>query len=112
MGEQLGLQGHRRNGQLMTGPHEGKIVELTEEHFPWLGEEKFEKCRQVGGHRYPSSWLADRMAHVEDGVPKKVEWSQVLEIHERQGDPEKLSGDVLKDLDVGEDAEAQTPYHG
>ena len=81
-GEQLGLQGLRRNGQLMTAPlmtaHGGKIVELTEEHFPWIGEKKFENCKQVGGHRFPSSWLEGRMQHLDNGVPKNVEWTQVL----------------------------------
>ena len=58
--------------------HGGKIVELTEEHFPWIGEKKFENCKQVGGHRFPSSWLEGRMKHLDNGVPKNVEWTQVL----------------------------------
>ena len=39
--EQLGLHGLRRNGQLMSGPCNGKIKELIVENFPWLGLKEF-----------------------------------------------------------------------
>ena len=48
--EQLGLQGLRIHGQLMTVPHAGNIVKLTSEQLPWVKELKLE---QVGSHRYP-----------------------------------------------------------
>ena len=95
--KKLGIQGLRRNGQLMTGPHDGKIVELAKETFPWLGDKEFEEVLQVGGHRYPTSWLADRYSHIKEGIPQKVEWPQVLEESEKQLDQDaevkKLVGD-------------------
>ena len=63
----------------MTAPLGGKIVEVTEENFKWVS--KFPK---VGGHRYPMSWLEDRMSHLKDGVPAPPQWKHVLEIHEQQ----------------------------
>ena len=76
---QLGIFGLRRNGQLAVAPFEGKMVEITEEKFPWAA-----KFPQIGGHRYPSSWLENRMQHIEDGVPKAPEWKEVLLNHERR----------------------------
>ena len=83
--QQLGLVALRRNGQLMGGPLGGQIVELTPEQFPWVGEKAFQ---QVGGHRYPRSWLETRFDHLVDGVPKEVQWQEVLEAHEK-GESEK-----------------------
>ena len=75
----LGLQGLRRNGQLMAVPQDGKIVELTEEHFPWIAD-----LAAPGGHRYPSEWLQERMSHVVEGIPAPPNWQHVLDAHERQ----------------------------
>ena len=93
--QQLGICGLRRNGQLCTAPLGEKIVEVTEAQFPWAG-----KFQQVGGHRYPESWLKDRMQHISDGVPKVPEWEEVLQNHER-GSP-KVHDD-MKDKEVYED---------
>ena len=75
----LGIQGLRRNGQLLAAPKDGKIVEVTPENFEWATS--FE---DVGGHRYPRSWRASRMEHITDGIPSAPQWQQVLELHERQ----------------------------
>ena len=92
--QQLGLVALRRNGQLMGGPLGGQIVELTPEQFPWVGEKAFQ---QVGSHRYPRSWLESRFDHLVDGVPKEVQWQEVLEAHEK-GDGENDEKEVAEEL--------------
>ena len=93
--QQLAMCGLRRNGQLCTAPLNGKIVEVTEALFPWAA-----KYPQVGGHRYPASWLKDRMQHISDGVPKVPEWEEVLQNHER-GSPKVH--EEMKDKEIYED---------
>ena len=74
----------------------------------WCGSKEFEVFREIDGcHRYPRSWLADRLAHLHDGVPGEVEWSSVLMSHEKSaGDPEVDDGEFGK-LEIDKSEELQ-----
>ena len=97
--QQLGIWGLRRSGQFCTAPLEGKIVEVSEDKFPWAA-----KYPQIGGHRYLESWLKDRMQHIIDGVPKVPDWEEVLQNHERQDSQQitEVAEDIKDDKEVHE----------
>lgn len=76
----LTLKALRRNGQLAYICKDGKLVELTKEVAGWV-----ETIGDLGSHRYPTSWLADRFSWLdEQGVPKTPNWLEVMTPSEKK----------------------------
>ena len=73
--QHLVLRALRRNGQLAYIPKNGKLEVITEELCPWMVKLK---VGDIGGHRYPDSWVEDRYLWTTDGVPWKPDWSECL----------------------------------
>ena len=56
--------------------------------------------QQVGGHRYPESWLDHRFEHIDKkGVPSKPDWGAVLDVHEVSKEVAEEAGEEVSEKD-------------
>ena len=77
--DDLVLKALRRNGQLAYVVRAGKMEKITEENAPWVKD-----LGDLGSHRYPVGWLADRYSWLDaDGIPQKPVWIDVMTPSER-----------------------------
>ena len=71
----LVLKALRRNGMLAYYPFNGKFEKIDENICPWM---KKLEIGDLGGHRYPKSWLDDRFSWLSSGVPIAPKWQDVM----------------------------------
>ena len=72
--DQLVLKGARSNGMLAWRAIRGEFEQIAAANSPWIKE-----IGDMGGHRYPSSWLGHRFSWLgHDGVPPVPDWTEIM----------------------------------
>ena len=75
---------------------DGKFAKITPENTPWI-----ESIGEMGGHRYPSSWLKSRYAWLgDDGAPTPSDWTEIMTRAEKSRLAKMIED---KDMQIKED---------